>query len=566
MFILTARSTETSLQIAGSRMSEAVLLVILTVALYAAVWTIWPTLTAGSGGNDALFLADGARRIALGQLPHRDFSLPTGVEPYLGYLAGGWLLPAAPAYIGAHLVGFLLIAPLVIAAGATFERRIELWIFLLVVALAALFPFNTTQPNFYGISFIASYNRLASAFSIAALAWIFRSSETGGACVKGVLLAYALLFAFFLKIVLVGVALAPALVLALCNPVWRRAVLIGAGLSIGALAGVEAASGGLVSGYIADIRAMSAINSASAPYFFASFIFRTFALQCVLAALIAWRLLDVVGEIRRSGAALTSRGACAALSVPLAMAAAFAALVFSESQGTEGLEFSSAAGLVFAPALGGRRPGGLRMAVLVAAATLSAGALAINAFENGTAVLLKRKGPAAPVVWVERFLPHTAVPAAMLGRAEATAAIWTQGAGLLKDLSGDGRDQINRSDVELYLAQWKIVDDAIRAIGTDAASLGPVVTLANVDLFGLALGAEPAKGVKIVHDVGRTIAPLGFDQARAYLAGARTVFAPTCAMAEAPGPELMSRWFAEALAADFTPRRLNPCWTMHVRK
>lgn len=546
-------------------MSEAVLLVILTAALYAAVWTIWPTLTVGSGGNDALFLADGARRIALGQFPHRDFSLPTGLEPYLGYLAGGWLLPKAPAYIGAHLVGFLLIAPLVVAAGATFGRRTELWAFLLVVALAALFPFNTTQPDFYGISFVASYNRLASAFSIAALAWIFRSSGSGGAWVKGVLLAYALLFAFFLKIVLVGVALGPALVLALCNSVWRRAVLIAAGLSIAALAGVEAGSG-LVSGYVADIRAMSAINAGSAPYFFASFIFRTFALQCVLAALIAWRLFDVVAELRRSGAPLASRTACAALSVPLAMVAAFVALVFAESQGTEGLEFSSAAGLVFAPALAGRRPGGIRMAVLVAAATLSAGALAINTFENGMAVLLKRKGPTAPVAWVERFLPHTAVPAAMLGRAEATAAIWTEGAGLLKDLSGDGRDQINRSDVELYLAQWKIVDDAIRAIGTDAASLGPVVTLGNVDLFGLALGAEPAKGVKIVHDVGRTIAPLGFDQARAYLAGAKTVFAPTCAMAEAPGPELMSRWFVEALAADFAPRRLNPCWTMHVRK
>ncbi|MFD1333027.1 hypothetical protein ACFQ4O_13560, partial [Methylopila musalis] len=209
---------------------------------------------------------------------------------------------------------------------------------------------------------------------------------------------------------------------------------------------------------------------------------------------------------------------------------------------------------------------GATLATASALAALTAGVFALLVFQIGAASLLHRLGPPVAADWVERYLPGARVPESLLRPQESQAALWS--------LEGEAGETARRiaapgvrlSDHTLYLAQWRTVDDALKRLSDgEAATFGRVMTLSGVDLFGLALGARPAVGTWIVHDVGRTISPLGADAARAYLAGADTVFEPTCLIVQAPGAEPMTPWFAGALAASFEARVLTPCWTLHRR-
>jgi len=293
--------------------------------------------------------------------------------------------------------------------------------------------------------------------------------------------------------------------------------------------------------------------------FFASFIFRTFVLQIFVVTLILWLLY-----VRWQGS--PARDRFANIAQPLAMLAAVGALTFAESQSTGGLEFAGALGLLFAPGLIGRSLKRPRLAILAATAGLIAGPLVIGGFENTVALLLDRQGKPVPAAWVSRYLPQTLVPEPMLRKAAAIASLWERDDSTRTVLQDAGTDIVDRSALDLYLAQWLTVDHAIEEISTDElGDLGAVATLANVDLFGLALGAEPTKGIKVVHDVGRTIQPLDAEQASAYIAAAETVFEPTCLIDEAPGSEPMAAWFADVLQTEFSARVLTPCWTMHRR-
>jgi hypothetical protein len=539
---------------------EALAICIAIALAFWGYWTLFPDLTAGAVGNDALFLADGARRLAAGQVPHVDFSSPTGVLPYLTFFWAERAFPQFSAYIGAHLIGFLLLAPILAAAMTRMPNRAMALALAMLVSIAALLPFNVGGGDGYGIALYASYNRLGTALTLAYLAWLFRADSRPG-WRGGVLVAYALLLAFFLKIVLVGVILAPMAVLALLNRHWRLPALIGLALTSAVLLTVEL-SGGWVSAYIADIRAMSAINARKAPYFLASFLFKTFVMQVLTGTLMLWLLIER-WQAAGHGKPLV---ALVAIAQPLAMLAAVGALSFAESQATGGLEFAGALGLLFAPGLLGTPAQLRRVSIMAAAAGLIAGPLVVGAFQNSMAVLLKRQGATVAVDRASRYLPHMVVPEPMLRKALADAALWEHGGEIRDMLEAAGADTVNRSAPDLYLLQWATVDTAIvQLTEQERAKLGAVATLGNVDLFGLALGAEPVRGIKIVHDIGRTILPLDAAQARRYLAGADTVFRPTCIIGEAPGFERMSGWFVDVLRAEFSERRLTPCWTMHRR-
>jgi len=304
---------------------------------------------------------------------------------------------------------------------------------------------------------------------------------------------------------------------------------------------------------------MSRVNAGAAPYFFASFIFRTFVLQILVVTLVLWLLY-----VRWQGSAPRDR--LANIAQPLAMLAAIGALSFAESQSTGGLEFAGALGLLFAPGLIGRSLKGSRLAIMAATAGLIAGPLVISAFENSMALLLDRQGKPVPAAWVSRYLPQTLVPEPMLHKAAGIASLWERDDRTRNILQEAATDIVDRSALDLYLAQWLTVDHAMEKISTEElGDLGAVATLANVDLFGLALRAEPTKGIKIVHDVGRTIQPLDAEQASAYIAAAKTVFEPTCLIDEAPGSEPMAAWFADVLKTEFSAKVLTPCWTMHRR-
>ena len=542
------------------RFAKATLALLICAVVAIAYWLYWalfPELPAGSVGNDALFLADGARRIAAGQVPHKDFHLPTGALPFFTYLYAERLFPQLPAYIGAHLLGFLLISPILVAAMSQIERWPHALALGSLVAVAALLPFNTSRGEDFGLVFHASYNRLSTALSLAYLAWLFGANPSSRAT-GGIVIAYALLMALFLKIVAAGVILAPLTILAFMNRRWRPAAAAGGVIVVAVLLLLEMETE-IVSGYIADISAMSAINRNSVPYFFASFIFKTIALQALVGVLILWMLVE-------RWHASSPHDRWDALSIPLAMMAAVGALSLAESQSTGGLEFAGALGLLFAKSFIG---GGLqigRVASYVAAASLLAGPLLIGAFENTIALSLDRQGKPVEVHWVARFMPRTVVPEPMVNKAEAMVALWDSVEMTTAARSNLGAQLVNRSDPDLYLAQWLTVDRALQRLAERRyEDLGRVATLANVDFFGFAIDAQRARGLKVVHDVGRTILPLTSGQARTYIADADTVFVPNCAMNEAPGFERMSLWFKGVLEAEFSSAMLTPCWMVHRR-
>ncbi|MFD1332369.1 hypothetical protein ACFQ4O_10200, partial [Methylopila musalis] len=295
----------------------AALAVALVAIAYWAVWTAFPNSLAGAVANDLLFLEDGARRFAAGLTPHVDFHLPTGVQPYLGVLWASRLWPDLPTLAGAQLVGFLLLAPLLIAALARAPGRLAALALLALTALIALAPVDLFMSDFYGVSHHASYNRLASGLALVWFAIVFGRGPRVTA-VDGALLAYALLLGFFLKIVTVGVVLAPVLALATFRADWRTIAALGLALAAVALAILQATTG-IVTAYAADLKAMSAVNSGRAAYFFASFIFKTFFAQVLMALLIAAALWDRFRAARAAG--LTFWATLGALATPLAVAA-----------------------------------------------------------------------------------------------------------------------------------------------------------------------------------------------------------------------------------------------------
>lgn len=123
----------------------------------------------------------------------------------------------------------------------------------------------------------------------------------------------------------------------------------------------------------------------------------------------------------------------------------------------------------------------------------------------------------------------------------------------------------------LYLAQWISADHAIKAleVNSEIGDLGRTTTLAFVDFFGLALNAAPAKNMKNVIDIGRTMALPDDSGARTYLENVDTVFVPACGLSETAKRDQDSPWlsqaYAQTLTADFTSTPLTTCWTMYRR-
>lgn len=425
----------------------------------------------------------------------------------------------------------------------------------------ALLPFNELPTVFYGLSFHASYNRLGSAFALVYLAWIFRAASRPS-FVNGLLLGYALLFAAFLKIVFVGVVLAPFVALAVFDGGLRRAGVVAAVVVTLALAALQAVTG-LPSAYLADLQAMSAVNAGRAPYLAASFVFRNFIELGLVAAALGFASARRVPVVLSGRASALDR--LRPLAEPTALFAALGALVLAESQATGGLEATSALGLLFAPLLAERASRvSLRLVPVTAAFALIGGGLAVTAFENVGGILLKRKGPVEELGWASRFMPRIVVPREMREEAEALDVVSEAMHDAAREVASSQEKLVSNFTLTGYLATWRSVDLALAKLG-EARDLGTVMTLSGVDLFGLALKAQPTPGLKVVHDVGRTIGPLTDDQARAYLALAQTVFEPTCKLVEAPKVSI-APWFSSALKAEFTARELTPCWTMHRRK
>jgi len=547
----------------GARPLTAFLCILLVAVVYAGIWLAFPALTAGSGGNDTIFIADGARRLAAGQIPHVDFSLPTGVWPYLVYFLSETFIPEIPATIGSQFFGFLLLSPFLALACAQIPSQLAAAALVVVVAIAALLPYNTNANEFCGNALFASYNRFGAAFTLVSLAWFVRASSAR-VWPNALIITALLLIAIFSKFVYLGVVLGPLVVYSLFDARWRKAALISIAITILTMIALQAATG-IPGGYLADIRAMGAVNRGRVPYFFASFVYKSFFELILFAGLILALLIE-----RWPLAARTTGNWYARLSIirlPMAMVAAIGAIIVAESQSTGGLETAGALGLLFAPGLIDRPINTLRALLMTAIATLIGGGLVIGAFEKAGCSLLNRKGPPQQVRWTEPFMPHLVVPDSMVKKALARVALWTEGGKTMQALESKGYSYVDPAETELYLAQWKTIDDAIQVLKARGISdLGRVTTIAHTDLFGVALKAEPPKGLKLVLDIGRTVSPMSEAEAKAYLLDVDTAFVATCALAQTFTDQPETLWFGSVLTSEFNPQQLTPCWTMYRRK
>ncbi|MFK8252631.1 hypothetical protein [Ancylobacter terrae] len=532
----------------------------LLIAACALAWLVSARMTGGAAPSDALFLADGARRIAAGQIPHVDFSVPIGALTLGLYRLAEIGLAPIPPFIGMHLLAFVLLVPLLLAAG---RRLPPLGALLLVglVGMAALLPFNTIGPGGATTDFYASYNRFGAAFSLAYLAFLFRADPASRG--MGVLLAYAALFALGLKVVYLGVVAAPLAVLFLFDPRWRRPGIVGALLTLAVLGGIEVTTG-MVSAYVADLRAMSAINGGRMGYLAVSFMLKNLAACLAVGGFVGVLVLAALADRQKAGWA-------AALRTPLAMAAALAMLILAESQSTGGHALAGALGLLFAPTLLATSP----HSRFVAARMLLAGgvALAIGGVFAGTVLykglgnLLRQEGAPVSPDWATRLLPDIGVPERRAATAEARARLYAEAAPVMGAIAASGTSVLDPNDYFVQLAQWKAAGDALAALGAGGVNLGKVTTLAFVDLFGLALQAPAPRGLKIVLDPGRTVMPMTEAEALRYLADVDAVFVPTCGLYQRPGdPVDLMASFAPVLAGHFTAEVLTPCWTLYRRR
>lgn len=547
----------------GRAAAVCLLLVAAIACAHALAWTLDPSLTAGNNGNDLIFLADGTRHLAAGQWPHSDLSLPVGVLSYLLYWTGEIVLPGMPAYMALHLLAFVLLAPLLVAAAVQMPNW---WLRLLIIGVAAimaLLPFNTADFGICGNDFYASYNRFGAALSFAYLAWVFRAGKHP--LLDSALLAGAILTAFFLKIVYLAVILGPLAVFILFDARWRRIALYAFAAVAVALGLVEIGTG-TVSAYLGDLRAMSAINGGQAPYFVFSFVYKQIAGAALAGALVLC-LLAAAWRNRRAGFAAT----LATLRTPLALGAALAGIVVAESQSTGGMGLTAVLALLTVPeVLAPSAPKAVRVLAL-ALATLLASTLAVNAFQKGMCNLLDRQGEPQKLGWATRFDPHLAVPASMAEAAESLARLWEEAPADLRPAEWSLLFAPDQTGSLTYLAQWVTVDHAIRALDAEGgpAQLGRTTTLSFVDMFGYALRAAPPKGMKNVIDIDRTMMPPDAAGAAAYLTDVDSVFVPACGLVEPlqhdPGAPPLSAAYAGVLRADFTATPLTPCWTLYRR-
>jgi hypothetical protein len=538
-------------------------LVVLVIAGLAIVgWTLVPAIAVGDAANDALFLADGARRMASGQWPHIDFSLPTGALPYALYWAAQAWLPGVPAFMGMQILGFLVVSPFLILSTANMPSLWARVALTLIVAVTAILPFNVTANGLCTPDLFASYNRLGAAFSLAFLPWIFRTREGQGIAGPVAVIVAAVLVAISIKVVYAGVVLAPLGVLFLLDRRWRIIALT-ALVGVVAVLGTVELTTGLVRGYVHDILSMSAVNGPFAKYFLGSFVYKHFFTIGLSIALVAWLMWEANDRVP-VGTGLLFR--LQSLAVPLAMGAAVFAVVVSESQSTGGMAMTAALSLLFAPGLlTARSQSQTRLILVTGVAVAIGGPLLVTAAQRSYCSLSARNGENIATDWSRSFLPYAVVPAEAARIAEANAQIWETADEASQQLYDDLMEPIEHLR---YLTEWKTAYDAITVLrerGLDS-DLGKTTTISFVDLFGTALQTDMPKGVKVVPVIERTIAELSDAEASAYLADADTVFQPTCGVTKARPGFRLDTWFLPTLEREFSATPLTNCWTMYRRK
>lgn len=506
---------------------------------------------------DFLFVLDGAYRISLGQMPHVDFASPIGALSLYLTFAAETLFAGGNAFVGLHvLVWLLLLAPMAALAPRFGSNGAFLAAFGLL-ALIVLVPMTLDSTHLSEISYFASYNRFATGLLFIAGLWFVLPKSRQ----DWLLLAYVLLLLFFLKITAAAVAvgiLFAAVVLGRCD---RRCAAWAFAAFALALLAVQATTG-LVSAYLGDIAAMSALNKGGAVYALFFTGFRNWlgvAMTAGLAvAAIAAAARQASGARLRPVAAvrmLLSQEAFAVDAVLLVAAA-----LFAESQNTGGLGLIAAAAVFFHPAAWGPRK--TFTALMMAAICFPVFDIVVKR----PLTALTRERQAAPEQALAELMPGTRVPLSTYEGSRLFARITQEWLPLARQVEAarfflTPDPTSNAPAVQLAWATGAV--EAARVFDQRGyrSRARHYATLAFTDPFARLLHLTPATGTVLAMEIGRTIPAFSPDQARAYLGSADGVFVSTCDIPDS-GIRLA---FEPVLRSGFERLPLTDCWDFYVR-
>lgn len=521
-------------------------------------------LPAGLYTTDYLFLAEGARRIALGQMPHADFSAPIGPLTF-------WLIALARRlpFLGPDVFALNVLMWAIVAApaGVVALRLRSSWAalgFLAIAALTVLSPFNleemtgACEVNYNGI-----YNRHGAALLF--VTFVAGFTRPRSAARDGLLFAW-LLAAMLLTKVTYGVAGAAFLGFACFFSAFRLRAFAAALLVLTAAALVAEATTGLVTAYAGDVASMARLNTGRIAAFLSGTFWGNTLVILSGLALVAALSIEPLSFAMRALRERKVREALQRLEIPALATACLILTVWTESQSTGGPGLVGLSALAFAPALAAGRQDRLKIALAVGVVLLTAGLLADQVLRRGWCLVEGAPGyrmhPA-----LGALSPGLRVAPGRLPAAELTARLWRDHRILADEAYRSGFD----FNLESYGAPVSFVANAIlayeaaerlRALGLNRR-LRHVMTLGFVDDFSPLLDLPPAPGTKLVLDPYRTIGEITPAEAAAYLAPIDAAFERTCA-APLHARQIVD-FFRPALEEAFQPVVLTPCWTVHLR-
>jgi hypothetical protein len=514
-------------------------------------------LPAGLYTTDYIFLAEGARRIALGQIPHVDYSAPVGPLMFALTALARRLPSLGPDFFALHALMWAVVAVPAIAVALRLRSHAAALACLAVAALGTLSPFNLEEMigacdvNYNGI-----YNRHGAALLFITFVAGFAPPRSPRR--DGLLFAWLLAAMLLTKITYAVAGVAFLAVACLFSTARLRAALAAAAILVVAAAVLEIATG-MVSGYGRDLIAMGRLNSGR----MLAFLWGAFWAG-TLVILTGLALVAALAADPRRGVA---RDAFRSQEIPALAFACLALTAWTESQSTGGAGLIGLAALAFAPGLASGRWARAKIALAGGIVLLTVGWLADQVLRRGWCLVAQapeyRTHPA-----VDALAPGMRVPPGRLVAAALTARLWRDHRAFADEAYGKGFD----FHLESYGAPVSFVASAIlahqavetlRARGLDRA-IRHAMTLGFVDDFTPLLGLPPAPGTRLVLDPFRTIGELSKDEAAAYLAPIDAAFERTCA---APLFSVqIAGFFRPALEDAFQPVVLTPCWTVHLRR
>jgi hypothetical protein len=514
--------------------------------------------------TDYVFLAEGAVRIALGQLPHVDFSAPVGPLVFALFALARRLPVLGPDLFAVNLLMWALVAVPAAIVAARLRAVLPALAFMGIAALVTLSPFNLEEmTGICEVNHNGIYNRHGAALLF--ITFVAGLTRPRAPVLDGALFAF-LVAAMLLTKVTYGVAGAAFIAVACLFSAARLQAAAVAALLLAVAALALEATTGLVSAYARDLAAMARLNAGGVAAYLRSALWSHALVLLVAVGLIAALARAPLAAAIREARTGSAADAWRSLETPVLAAACLFLTLWTESQSTGGAGLVGLSALAFAPGLAQGRRNEWSLPLAAGLVFLTAGWFGDQVLRRGWCLVdAAREYRSHPAL--DALAPGLRVSPGRLGAAELAARLWRDHRPLADEAYSSGFD----FHLESYGAPVSFVANALlaheavgrlRALGLESG-LRHAMTLSFVDDFSPRLALPPALGTKLAFDPYRTIGPLSKAEAAAYLAPIDAAFERTCA-APLHARQIVD-FFRPVLEEAFTPVVLTPCWTVHLR-